>query len=354
MCDYFPIFVKKANGMGNPPYYKPLQPSMKRRMNGYDYHGRRVIMFTLNVQDRLLLLGRLTGRYDAPLGSQDAPRVMPSDLGVRVLHEWKAIPAYEPKIRLIAVQLMPDHFHGIFFITETIEKRAGDIIGAFKSRCNRHFRQLLPEVAARMRELQQQDEKRGFLFEQNFNDEPLSGRGQLRRMIDYVHDNPLRLAMKRAHRDYFCQQMVLATAGLRFVAMGNRSLLSHPRVVAVHCRHRWTKEQTAACQRQLMELARGGAVLIGAFISEAERAVRDAAFAEGLPLIHLRANGFSAFEKPAGRWFDYCVRGLFLEMVPEGWPHVNGHVGVSRSQCVALNMMAEQIGDSWTTGPSNT
>ena len=314
---------------------------MKRRMNAYDYRSRRIIMFNLNIQDRQPLLGHLEGHYDAKPGTPESPRIIPTPLGLCIRDEWQAIPTYEPNIQIIAFQLMPDHIHGILFIQSELDKHIGDVIGNFKKRCHKHFRRLCPEMAERMKK--QTDNERGFLWELNYVDRILSGEGHLRRMIDYVHDNPRRLALKQAFPDYFCQQMLIETCGLQFVAMGNRRLLSSACLIPVHCRRAWDEQQTKAFQQQVLTEARKGCVLVSAFISPAEREVMKTAFEENLPLIHLRANGFGELEKPTGQWFDYCAKGLLLELAPAGWPHVNGRMKVTRALCMALNEMAEAI-----------
>ena len=314
---------------------------MKRRMQAYDYRSRRIIMFTVNIQDRLPLLGRLEGRYDAKPDTPQFQRIVPTPLGLCVCDEWQAIPTYEPGIQIVAFQLMPDHVHGILFIKSTLDKHVGDVVGNFKKRCHKHFRRLCPEIAGRMQ--QQTNPNRGFLWELNYVDSILSGQGHLRRMIDYVHDNPRRLALKQAFPDYFCQRMQVNVCSLQFVAMGNSRLLANAHMIPVHCRRAWDDRQTREYQQQTLTAARQGSVLVSAFISPAEREVMKAALAEGLPLIHLRANGFGDLEKPTGQWFDYCAKGLLLELAPADWPHINGHPKVTRTQCVALNEMAEAI-----------
>ena len=317
--------------------FHPLQPSMKRRMQAYDYRSRRIIMFTLSIQDRQPLLGRLVGHYASP----DSPRIIPTPLGLCVRDEWRAIPTFEPDIQLIAFQLMPDHIHGILFIHSTLDKHVGNVIGNFKKRCHKHFRRLCPDIAEQMQ--QTANSERGFLWELNYTDTILSSQGQLRRMIDYVHDNPRRLDLKQAFPDYLCHQMQIDICGLQFVAMGNRRLLTNAHMIPVHCRRAWNDHQTYDYQQQVLTAARQGCVLVSAFISPTEREVMKAAYTESLPLIHLRSNGFGELEKPTGQWFDYCAKGLLLELAPAGWPHVNGHAKVTRAQCVALNEMAEAI-----------
>ena len=70
-------------------------------------------MITMTTEGRRPLFGRIVGRCDAPAGSKDAPRIELSPLGQRVSDEWWGIPRYYPQVEIIALQMMPDHMHGI-------------------------------------------------------------------------------------------------------------------------------------------------------------------------------------------------------------------------------------------------
>lgn len=58
-------------------------PSMLRRRVGHDYEARYVYLVTMTVEGRLPLLGTLVGEADAPDGSPEAPRVVPTALAER-------------------------------------------------------------------------------------------------------------------------------------------------------------------------------------------------------------------------------------------------------------------------------
>ena len=60
------------------------KPSMHRRSDDHDYHGRCFYMVTMAVEGRLPLLGWLVGNADESEGSPDAPRVELSPLELAV------------------------------------------------------------------------------------------------------------------------------------------------------------------------------------------------------------------------------------------------------------------------------
>lgn len=92
------------------------KPSMHRRCLDHDYTGRCIYMLTLVTEGRRPLFGQLEGRSDAVPGSEDQPRVVLSELGQEVHRNFYDIEKRHPEIRVVALQMMPDHLHGILFV----------------------------------------------------------------------------------------------------------------------------------------------------------------------------------------------------------------------------------------------
>ena len=165
--------------------------------------------------------------------------------------------------------------------------------------------------------------------------------GQLQRWLDYLHDNPRRLLMKREHPDLFRVQRGLMVAGQQFSAIGNRFLLERPVRLQVRCSRSLTEEQIAAETARFLSEARRGAVLVSPSISKGEKTIMRAAFNEGLPLIVLQENGFTDLAKPGGQRMEACASGQLLLLAP--WQHHNEQLTIRRSQCLSLNEMARLI-----------
>jgi REP element-mobilizing transposase RayT len=85
-------------------------PSMKRRFVGHDYTRRGIYMVTLTVEERKNLFGRV-------YGSSNDPRIELTPLGSAVRDEWWNIPNYHPEVKIFELQMMPDHLHGILYIS---------------------------------------------------------------------------------------------------------------------------------------------------------------------------------------------------------------------------------------------
>ena len=338
------------------------KPSMQRRCVGHDYTERMMYMVTMVTEGRRPLFGTVVGRSDAPAGSGDAARVELTELGERVSEEWWGIPRYYSQVEIIALQMMPDHLHGIIFIKEKMEKDLSRIIRGFKTGCNRSYRELILGVSSVATQSQQtgpagqqtgqagqkkdrprEDRSHGLLFGRGFNDKLLLREGQLQRWLDYLRDNPRRLLMKREQPDLFRVQRNIVVAGQQFSAIGNRFLLERPVRLQVQCSRSLTEEQIAEKRAWWIAQARSGAVLVSPCISKGEKAVMRAAFDEGLPIIVLQENGFTDLAKPGGRRMDACARGQLLLLAP--WEHHNERLTIRRDQCLALNDMTKLICD---------
>lgn len=124
-------------------YIGDKKPSMQRRSDLNDYSDRGMYMFTLVTQDRRPLFGEVIGDSNAPEGSENAPRIRLTELGKLVKEEWWACSSYHPEIKVVALQMMPDHLHGILYVTEKMEKPVGMVTRGFKQSCNKHYRRLI-------------------------------------------------------------------------------------------------------------------------------------------------------------------------------------------------------------------
>ena len=328
------------------------KPSMLRRRVGHDYTERQIYMVTMTTEGRRPLFGQVVGRSDAPAGDDNAPRIVLSELGTRVQQEWLGIPNYYPEIKIIALQMMPDHLHGILFVKQKMQKDLSRVIRGFKTGCNRAYRALFsasPAVPCVATQSQQRapsnpkgsHPKHGLLFAPGFNDQLLLSQGQLQTWLDYLRDNPRRLLMKREHPDLFRVQRNLIIKGQQFSAIGNRFLLNRPIRQQVQCSRRLTEEQIAEKTEEMLSLARQGAVLVSPCISKGEKLIMRAAFDAGMPLIILQENGFTDLAKPGGQRMDACARGQLLLLAP--WEHHNERTAITRNQCLTLNALAHQI-----------
>ena len=329
-------------------------PSMTRRRDGHDYEARQMYLITITVEGRRPLLGRVVGNPEAAEGTPDAPHTELSPLGKAVEQQWMAISHYHPEVKVVALQMMPDHLHSILFVKERMPQHLGHVIKGFKASTNKEYRRLIapapssavPVVSSAATPSQRTgrpkpDRKHGLLWSIGYTDGILGRKGQLNNWLAYLRDNPRRLLMKRLHPEFFRVQRNVQVGSYEFSAIGNRYLLSHPVRLQVQCSRRLTQEEIAQQTSYYLGLAKRGAVLVSPSISPGEKAIMRAAFDAGYPLILLQENGFAELAKPGGARFDACAEGRLLILAP--WEHHNQRLTINRSQCLSLNDMARAI-----------
>ena len=105
-------------------------------------------MITMEIEGRRPLFGKVTGNPFAPAGSTELPHMELSPLGAAVQAEWQSIPRYYPQIEIMAIQMMPDHLHGILFVHDTLPVHLGQVIAGFKKGCERKWKALSETAAA--------------------------------------------------------------------------------------------------------------------------------------------------------------------------------------------------------------
>ena len=349
--------------------------SMKRRDDHHDYTERRMYMITLEVERRRPVFGRLVGDAFAPKGSKDEPRIELTALGRAVQSEWMGIHDYYPQIEVMAVQMMPDHMHGILFVREQLPVHLGQVISGFKAGCRKAEKALMAaaepqpteKAAKAMEGAPQATGKRALssqqetalplqsargplqaptqayrpLFAKGYNDLILRSYEELGTWLNYLHDNPRRLLMKRARPEWLRPFFGLQIGQHSFSGIGNRALLTAAKRKAVRVSRRLSDEEIAREVERYMEEARQGAVLVSPAISPGEKRVMRAAFDAGLPTIVIMENGFTPLSKPHGEQFYACGQGTLLMLSP--WEHHNDKRKLTAAQCTQMNLMALEL-----------
>ena len=359
--------------------------SMKRRDDHHDYTERRMYMITLEVEGRRPVFGRLVGDAFAPKGSKEEPRMELTALGQAVQSEWMGIHNYYPQIEVMAVQMMPDHMHGILFVRERLPVHLGQVISGFKAGCRKAEKALIAaakpqptEKEARATEGQARaTEKEALgsqqvtavplqgpqetlqraqgplqgpqgaspayrpLFAKGYNDLILRSYDELPAWQNYLHDNPRRLMMKRARPEWLRPFFGLQIGQHSYSGIGNRALLTTAKRKAVRVSRRLSEEEIAREVQRYLEEARQGTVLVSPAISPGEKRVMRAAFDAGLPTIVIMENGFTPLSKPHGDQFYACGRGALLMLSP--WEHHNEKRKLTAAQCAEMNLMALEM-----------
>nr|MCR4808535.1 transposase [Prevotella sp.] len=253
-------------------FYKPrpVDPLRHHREKGWDYRGRAIYHFTLPVEGRYPLFGTLEGE------SAETAFVRLNPYGQRVCQMLSRLAQfYKDKgyaLKVLAQMVMPDHVHLVIQVLAPLPQSIGAVVRGFKSGCTKVYKEEFyesgenaaelqgaapmqkhsqpdaaapmqkhsqPDAAAPMQKHSKQDAAapmhfarifagRGSIWQQDkayYHERILHAPGQLRRMIDYVKDNPRRLWLKTHHPDLFRMHRDTVLRGLPFTSLGNHFLL---------------------------------------------------------------------------------------------------------------------------------
>ena len=179
------------------------------------------------------------------------------------------------------------------------------------------------------------------LFAKGYNDLILRSFDELPVWLNYLHDNPRRLLLKRARPEWLRPFFGLQIGSHTYNGIGNRLLLTACKRKAVLVSRRLTDSMIEEEIARYLELAKQGTVLVSAAISPGEKRVMRAVFDAGFPTIVIMQNGFTTLSKPHGRQFDACASGALLMLSP--WEHHNEKQKITAVQCRQMNLMALEI-----------
>ena len=333
---------------------RPVDPMRHHRENGWDYKGRAIYHFTLPVEERYPLFGVLEGE------SAETAFVRLNPYGRRVhqmlcgLAQFYAGKGYALKV--LTQKVMPDHVHLVIQVLEPLPQSIGAVVRGFKSGCTKVYKEMYissgenaaemhgdgkSESAAEVHGDSEDGRKRsadapvhfarifagrGSIWEQNpayYHERILHAPGQLRRMIDYVKDNPRRLWVKSRNPEFFRLHRRTEAAGLSFTSMGNHFLLDWPDKQVVEMSRSATNEEVQEQLRKVLAAAHNGTVTYTAAISKGEQLIARTLREQGYPLVVLLNDGFpkegsphERYYKPGGVYFDACSKGQLLLLEP--------------------------------------
>lgn len=310
--------------------------SMLRRSPWHDYCSPCIYMITIVVEGRTPVLGALCD----PDESHNEPWVKLSPQGVAVKEAWHEIPQFHPQVKLLSLCVMPDHIHGILYVTDRLPRHLGHVINGFKKGCRDRVQ--LSEAGVEYSEAAPRTT--GLIplqWQRGYHDRILTHRGQLATLFRYIDDNPRRLWLKRNHKEYFSIIKGVEIAGSHYNAMGNMEILQNPFKCAVQCSRSLDNVQVEESCHRFLSQAACGTVLVSPCISAGEKTIMAMAMQLGYPVIILKNNGFNTMEKPSSRFIDACYSGKALFIAP--LEHRPQSEKLSRQLCLQLNELARMI-----------
>ncbi len=157
------------------------------RLQGYDYGSPGAYFITLCIKDRRHLFGEIIDKT-----------MKLSELGNMMEAAWKETAEIRKEIRLDEFCIMPDHFHGIFWITEngqlpslnhvTLPQTPGykNAFGPQYRNVSTTVNKLKGAVTRRARQAGYHD----FGWLRNLNDRVIRDVDEYERIVAYIKENP--------------------------------------------------------------------------------------------------------------------------------------------------------------------
>lgn len=322
---------------------------------GTAWKGVGIYHVTLTVPSREPLLGTLA----IPQNDPTQAHVIRTALGEAIVEELYVMCKHYPSIRILQFCLMPDHLHAIIHVTRVMDTSIRSVIRGYWQGVKKHGRahtlSINPELNSGPLDKETGTTGSGTeatypfpVFTERPFIRPLSRRGQLDTMMRYVQMNPQRLATKRQKPGFFRVQRGIEVGERIYDGVGNATLLMAERFETVHVRRAMVQAAEQGDNAPLRDYmngcvlaARQGSVMVSPFISPQEKQVMEVLLRERLPFILLTDNGFREYYKPTNSLFDACAAGRVLILSP--WAYDANKRHISREDCVALNIMAEEI-----------
>lgn len=361
---------------------------------------------TLNTRDEAPTCGYVVGDCEAADGSENAPRVVLSEVGKGVDEAWKRVHDINPCATVDTWIVMPEHTHALIHMQQVPgckRKHLGTVLNGFMIGCTHAYWDALGIDWRNMPDCDEGGkgaDGRGIprmytdrlhmrslrgpaLFVRGYNDVEAITPEEVEIKREYIRNNPRKRLMMRSKPDRFrinrnchsanwtMERAMAAIAADRRIGLnsaqcrqvqarlkpdmgidyiGNRELLAAERKVSLIC-HRNDLPLFEDQKQAVLNAARAGAVVVSAFISPRERDIMKQLMTERLPFVQVMDNGFGDRYHPWGKAF-YSVaenRHVQLSCWTYQYQATDDDKQISREMCMVMNELVRIISgvDDW-------
>ena len=373
-----------------------VTPLRHKGLLGWRYDCKCNYMITLVTQPRRSLFGQLREWG-----------VERNEIGKAVYDAWQAVERHFPGVRATYNAIMPDHFHGIVYVTRDGLADLEEVVAWFAAECERRAGRRLwaplwrDSICLARGQLDRQiyyvlsNAKRRWIKDNN--------PGLFRKVLGFRHwrltratarlveigdvdqwdyrteivdegrecwdlesgdeilkprrANRLQSAFASGERQHAHDNKLVPDGGqhardnkdreIAWTTVGNPFLLDEQLLLSVRISRTASPQTLDSVLERLRGKAERGAVLVGAFISPGEKAAKTAALESGGCIVQVIPEGMGRYFKPSGRDFDVCAAGRLLGLSPfapePGGQVERSHYGKARFE--ALNLASEAIAD---------
>ena len=362
-------------------------------------------LVTLNTRNEAPTCGYVVGNIEAEDGSQDAPRVVLSEVGKGVEDVWKSVHEFHPCATVDTWIVMPEHTHALIHLHPVPgckREHLGTVLNGFMIGCTHAYWDALGidwrNMPNRDEGSKKDAEGRGAprqytdrlhfrslrgpaLFVRGYNDVEAITPEEVEIKRAYIHNNPRKRLITRSRPDIFrihrnghsanwtleramaaiaadkwigrnaeqCRQMqanikarLKPDMGIDY--LGNHALLSAARKVSLIC-HRDDAQQFEEQKQEVLVASREGAVVVSAFISPRERDIMSQLMVEQLPFVQVMDNGFSDRYRPVGRDFYSVAESRCMQLSCWNYQYEASDEDhpISREMCLVMNELVRVI-----------
>ena len=288
------------------------------RCPAHDYHSKAAYLITIGKNDGIMDFSRCFRGNGSAVSKAG---VITSPVGDAIKNALRNIPSNFQNASILQYIIMPDHIHFVIDIKKRSDYHLGDLIATFKAEVTKS----LPY---------------GTIFTEGYHDRIKKEYIQLRRMIDYVADNPRRYIIRKENRNRFNNPHIINLWGDNYVAYGNFLLLRNPSLANVRISRSYSPEQLRGLKKRWDDCIRENGVLISPFINPAEKEVLNKGIENGSNIILITREEIRERWKPSGRLFDLCSEGRLLVISTQ---KAVLEPKLSRSEALAMNNLAARI-----------
>lgn len=133
---------------------------------------------------------------------------------------------------------------------------------------------------------------------------------------------------------------------ITWTALGNPFLLDAPLLISVRISTQTPSAELAKLEERIVAKTKRGAVVVGPWISPGEKRVKAAVAETGGQVVQLLAEGMGRYYKPGGADFDLCAEGRMLQLSPFApLPPGTGRKVYGKPRFEWLNLAAQAMGD---------
>lgn len=268
------------------------------------------------------------------LQQPDAPHIVLSPLGEKVLEAWNRMPKVVPEIEHICLAIMPNHIHAVIALHREISRPIGAVIRSFMGVTTHSLHQMMSEhqvlwnaSAATIGRKASPDKPS--LWEERFCVGVCQSEDKLHTRIGYVLENPFFGILEKEHRNMMQRVQRLTIAGRKYRGYGNMLLLKEPDRIQVFChrKHPVTKEpyhltsDFLSEKSNILRAAAEGVVIVTPGISPGESDIMWSVLRAGGNVINIQKEELTDRWHPDNERRLYCSRGTLLVLAVHDMPH---------------------------------